>query len=143
MASKQELIAAYTATRYEAQTPTGLISLRIGEKNPALAELLSHAALDTAAYVTAWNPGSVAQSDEDNASAHIRLVSEIEPRACPYYTGYGRDPSGVWPAERSLLILGLSAEEACDLGRRFGQAAIVVSDATAIPRLLWLGFADA
>jgi len=143
MPSQQELIAAYTATRYEAQTTTGLISLRIGEKTPALADLLSRAALDTAAYVTAWNPGSVARSDEENASAHARLVREIESRAYPYYTGYGHDPSGLWPAEHSLLILGLSTEEACDLGRRFGQAAIVVSDATAVPRLLWLGFADA
>lgn len=143
MARQQELIAAYTATHYEAQTPTGRITLLIGEKSLALAELLSRAALDSAAYVTAWNPGSVAHSDEANASAHARLVREIESRACPYYTGYGRDPSGLWPAEHSLLILGLSAEDACDLGRRFGQAAIVVSDATAIPRLLWLGFTDA
>lgn len=143
MASPQELIAAYTTTHYEAQTPTGLITLRIGEKSPALAELLSRAALDTAAYVTVWNPGSVAQSDEDNASAHARLVREIESRACPYYTGYGRDPSGLWPTEHSLLILGLSAKDACDLGRRFGQAAVVVSDATAIARLMWLGLAQA
>ncbi|HVC00875.1 MAG TPA: DUF3293 domain-containing protein [Steroidobacteraceae bacterium] len=142
MTNRQELIAAYTATRFEAETPNGMIVLRIGATNAALAGLLERAAVDCAGYLTAWNPGSVPQSAERNANAHRRLLHEIESRACPYYSGYGRDPTGVWPPEHSLLVLGLSLEETCELGRRFGQAAVVAVDAAATPRLVWLGLAD-
>lgn len=142
MTSRQELISAYMATRFEAETPIGMIVLRIGETNAALADLLERAAVDCAAYLTAWNPGSVPQSAARNANAQRRLLREIESRACPYYGGYGRDPTGVWPPEHSLLVLGLSLEETCELGRRFGQAAIVVVDAAATPRLVWLEIAD-
>lgn len=143
MANEDQLIAAYRATRFEAETLTGTLVLRIGERSAPLAELLDRAALDCAAYLTAWNPQSVPQSEERNAIAHRHLVYEIESRAWPYFRGCGLDPSGDWSAEHSVLVLDMPVEDGCDIGRRFGQAAIVVADATATPQLVWLGIADA
>ena len=143
MDRQRELIAAYMATRYEVETPDGLIVLRIGARSAALAALLERSARSCATYITAWNPGSIMQDVECNELAHGRLVREIESRGYPFHGGFGRDPNNVWVAERSVLVLGMSFEESCDIGRRFGQAAIVVAGETATPALVWLGLADA
>ncbi|MHA4899884.1 DUF3293 domain-containing protein [Enterococcus faecium] len=44
-----------------------------------------------------------------------------------------------WPPEASLLVLGVPAAEAEELGRRFGQVAVVVGERGGAGRLLWVG----
>ena len=39
--------------------------------------------------------------------------------------GEGIGDNGTWPAEQSVLVLGIELEHAVQLGRRFGQRAIV------------------
>jgi hypothetical protein len=41
-----------------------------------------------------------------------------------------------WPPEQSLLVVGLSAYDAREIGRRHGQIAIVVGEAGGEARLL-------
>lgn len=138
MPSQQELLVAYAATRFEAETPEGLIVLWIGRRNEALARLYRVTGTQSAAYITAWNPASVPQGEERNRSAHMELLQSLNAAQCHYYEGFGRDPAGQWPAERSVLVLGISEERACSLGRQFGQAAIVLAAANAVPALRWL-----
>ena len=138
MPCQQELMVAYTETHFEAETPEGLIVLRIGQRNEALAQLYRVSGTQSAAYITAWNPASVPQREERNRSAHMELLQSLNAAQCHYYEGFGRDPTGQWPAERSVLALGISEEMACSLGRQFGQAAIALAAADAVPGLRWL-----
>jgi hypothetical protein len=50
--------------------------------------------------------------------------------------GQGEDPS--WLAEASFLVLGLGREEASDLGRKYGQNAIVWVGSDGVPELVLL-----
>ena len=54
-----------------------------------------------------------------------------------FYHGEGKGDDGAWPAEPSLLILGVGEDEAAALARRFGQAAFVYGDRGAAARLVW------
>ncbi len=52
--------------------------------------------------------------------------------------GYGRDPTGEWPPEDSVLALGFNLEDSMDFGRRFGQNAVVFIEVNKEPRLILL-----
>jgi hypothetical protein len=39
--------------------------------------------------------------------------------------GEGVDPSGKWPAEPSILVLGIKLDEALSIGHRYQQNAIL------------------
>jgi hypothetical protein len=130
--------AAYAATCFEAMTPEGLVSLRIGEENPMLAKLMVRREAASASFITAWNPGSRLRSHLENDGAHAQLLQLLVSREVTCYEGYGRDPRGQWAPERSVLVLGITEVEACEIGRRFGQSAIVTVGADRIPRLRWL-----
>jgi len=138
MPSQQELMAAYAATRFEAEVPDGLITLRIGQRSDALRRLYQVAGTQSAAYITACNPASIPQTEAQNRSAHAELLRSLNAAGYRHYQGFGRDPTGQWPAERSVLVLGISEEEACAFGRQYGQAAIVIALADAVPHLKWL-----
>ena len=45
---------------------------------------------------------------------------------------------GIWPPEKSLLILGIDREEARELGSQFGQNAIIFGERGGSPELLML-----
>ena len=53
--------------------------------------------------------------------------------------GEGRDPRGEWPAEASVLVLGISRREAEILGRSYEQNAIVFIERGQAPELALLG----
>jgi len=52
--------------------------------------------------------------------------------------GVGKDATGQWPAERSVLALGLDLETSKEIGRHFEQNAIVWSSSDAVPALILL-----
>ena len=65
-----------------------------------------------------------------------KLEAELKAAGLPFLRGEGVDPSGSWPGEPSVLVLGISAEEAVRLGRAYGQNAIVVAGRDAVARLV-------
>ena len=131
-------MAAYGAAHYEADTPAGRIVLRIGEPSAALARLYGITGTRRAAYLTACNPASIRQPPARNRAAHAALLASLRPLGYPIFEGFGRDPQRRWPAERSVLVLGIAPEAACALGQAHGQAAIVTAALDAVPQLTWL-----
>jgi putative PIN family toxin of toxin-antitoxin system len=109
--------------------------LRLGERNAELETLLEAQAAATAAFVTAANPRGELRSDAANQAAMAELQAGL---AWPSYPGEGRDPEGRWPAEPSLLIVGIPRGEAEALGRRFEQNAIVFVEKGSAPELALL-----
>jgi hypothetical protein len=45
---------------------------------------------------------------------------------------------GLWPVERSCLLVGVDEQAVCALAREFGQLAAVGGRRGAAPRLLWI-----
>lgn len=138
------LIALYRATEYRATLAGppggGSLILRIDEYCAPLSRLLAASGCQCAAFITAWNPRGARLDPAENRSAARRLRRRLA-RFVPaghIFKGAGCDPSGVWPAEASLLMLGLGLEMAQALGREFRQNAIVWAGPDAIPRLILL-----
>jgi hypothetical protein len=119
-----DLLEAYRKTRYEAQTPGGKIVLRHGAHSPELDRILD-ARFPGWAFITAWNPGSNPRlSIDENRRRQKELEAALSPRYRTF-PGKGVGDDGRWPAEESVLVLGISRGEALAVGRQFGQLAIV------------------
>lgn len=127
-----DLIAAYGAALYVVgEGPV----LRIGERNAELESLLAPRAAASAAFITAANPRGEQRSRAENDAAMAALRSSL---AWPYLDGEGRDPEGRWPAEPSVLVLGIGRAEAEALGRRLEKNAIVFVEKGRAPELVLL-----
>lgn len=133
-----ELFAAYLDTDYVVLEPG--IALRIAERSAWLAGTFNLLSVNSAAFLTAFNPYSVAADEAENLSAQEKLRIELEGRGARLLmSGEGRGRSGDWPAEPSILALGLAYHDAVELGRAFCQNAFVFAAGDAVPALVWLG----
>ena len=142
MPLRPDLIAAYRKAHYvifvEMRGSPELV-LKIGEPNAELDALLEAEGAASASYVTASNPRGERRSETENASALDSLKSILQKKPYRCRAGEGRDPQGRWPAEPSMLVLGIARAEAEALGRRFGQNAIVFAEKGKAPELVLLG----
>jgi hypothetical protein len=132
-----ELAAAYENAEYVVFGGRDIV-LKVGKPSRELDALLEFHRADTAAYVTAANPRGERRSDEANAAALSALNDLIAAAGYPRYMGEGRDPRGVWPAEPSVLVIGIYRENAVALGRLFEQNAIVFAERGRAPELIAL-----
>jgi len=119
------LLAAYCRTRFCADTPRGRIVIRVGERHPELDAILRAAGCGTWAYIRAFNPGSVRLSDAENDARQRELGDALRQLGHPMFPGEGIGDDETWPPEPSVLVLGIEREVSVQLGRRFGQRAIV------------------
>ena len=132
------LDAAYRATSYVVDAPEGRFTLRVGERSPPLDDLLARCGTCAWAFVTACNPGSQMLSPTENHRRQEKLLQAVAAAGHPCCPGQGKGDDGAWPAEASLLIIGIDPVAACTLGRRFGQKAILIGETGEAVRLLWV-----
>jgi hypothetical protein len=111
------LLEAYRRTAFIAETPGSRLSLRIGERSAALDALLAVHGVGTWACVTAFNPGSVPQTAEENSARQRQLEQTVMAMGLVSYPGQGVGDDERWPPEPSLLVLGIAREAAAHLGR--------------------------
>lgn len=137
MALAADVLEAYRKADYVVFGEPPLV-LRVGEPSRRLDGLLDAAQRTTAAFVTAWNARGERRSDPDNQAAQVRLERALEEKPYGCYPGEGRDAAGRWPAEPSLLVVGIAQGEAEALGRAFEQNAILFLERGKAPRLLVL-----
>jgi hypothetical protein len=119
------LLDAYRRTTFFADIPAGRLGLRIGETYSELDSLLEMTGTETWAYVTAYNPGSVRLSEDENMMRHRQLEQKVATQGFVSYPGEDVGDDRCWPAESSLLVLGTGRDDAERLGREFGQVALV------------------
>jgi hypothetical protein len=134
----QDLVQAYLGTAYTAQTDAGAISLRIGVRSDEIRNLLAVSKASGAAFITAENPCSEPQTPAVNAERQQQLGSDLSAMGITYFPGEGRGEDPSWPAEASFLALGIDREAAINLGRKYGQNAIVWVGSDGVPELLLL-----
>jgi hypothetical protein len=137
MALAPEVLEAYRKADYVVFGEPPLV-LRIGEPNRRLDSMLEAARKDSAAFITACNPGGRPRSDQDNQAAQVKLERVLADKPYGCYPGEGRDPEGAWPAEPSLLVVGIARAEAESLGRAFDQNAVLFVERGKAPELVAL-----
>lgn len=120
-----DLLAAYLRTEYRASTDNGDVVLRIGEPSMELARLFASTGKSGVAFITAENPFSQALPAEENAARQAALRSDLTALGATIYEGEGRGEDPSWPAEASFLVVGLTRDQACELGRNYQQNAVV------------------
>ena len=132
-----ETLSAYSETNfivYEEQ----VFILRIAKYCFALSNLYKAHKIETCLFITAHNPYGQELNESVNLKRNIDLATELENKALKYCPAEGRHPKGDWPSELSYLVLGLSFEEACELGKKYEQNAIVWCDSDCVPQLVLL-----
>jgi hypothetical protein len=132
------LLAAYNATHYRVFAPGSAITLRINACSTPLEKL--HAAHDvrSSAFITAYNPMSETTDVAINRAAQQALLTTLENAGVTWIEGEGVDPAGEWPAEASVLALGIGLDQARDIARAYRQKAFVFAGADAVPQLIVL-----
>jgi hypothetical protein len=153
-----ELVAAYLSTYYRVMLPVspalkgvveagcapagkGAFVLRVDQYSAPLSRLFTALGCRCAAFITASNPFGMPHGVEENLAACAGFRDELLRRSCrpqQILDGEGLDPTGVWPGEKSFLVLGLDLETSMLLGREFRQNALVWAGEDAIPRLILL-----
>ena len=134
------LVHAYRRTEFRVADQGFAFTLRIDQHCPELIACLAHFGVTEAAYLTAWNPRSAPTTMARNKAAQRALEAEVASRGWRFLFGEGVGTDGSWAPEPSLLVVGISFEAACGLGRKYGQNAIVMArvDEGAVPKLVLL-----
>jgi cyanate permease len=121
-----ELQRSYAEAIYIVDWGRQGLRLSPGERVPHWTLHFGH---QPAAFITACNPYSQRASEAENAAAMARLRDRVARLGLPWLQGEGRSPGGDWPAEASLLVLGIDTVTAHRLAEEFCQHAILVVDA--------------
>lgn len=104
--------------------PGGEIRLAVGEPSAPIDRLLAESGVASAAFVSAENPRSRPLSAAENRERNSRLHLRLETLGLAWLPGESRSPAGQW-REESCLVFGIELPAALELGREFGQAAIL------------------
>ncbi len=123
--NKSTLWRAYEQTQFYVRESTPELCIRIGSHHEQLDEILLEHRCDVWSYITASNPASELLSDDENRSRNRELAAHLKSQNLVFYRGEGVGSDSTWPAETSFLILGINRDAAMQLGRQFGQNAIV------------------
>ena len=111
------------------------ILLRINQPCVELEELFP--TLNSWAFVTAWNPLPTILSLNENSERNFKLEHDIKDLELNYFHGKGVAADGNW-SEDSFFILGCSKTIAIELGKKYGQLAIVYGERGGVNQLLFL-----
>ena len=129
--------SVYARTSYVVQLPAGELPIRIGQTCPVLDAFLRARAVRTWAFVSACNPRSHALCEQENLARHENLLRAAAALGLTCCNGEGRSDAADGPAERGLLITGITEVLALELGLEFEQNAIVFGERDGVARLLW------
>lgn len=135
--SGERLRAAYEAAVYRVdEGPRGRFMIRVGERSADVDALLAEAGADSWAFITAANPRSVRLTAGENAARAAALANVVAERRLVHFAGTGGGAE--WPAEPSLLVLGIAEADAKALASAFDQHAILFGQRGGAARLVWV-----
>lgn len=132
MDANQEL--AFRSACYCIADPQGEWLLKPDCHSPQLSRLLARSGHCCASLITAFNPSARPLPAAENVRRHARLRERVESLGLSFLEGENSAADGSW-RESTLLCLGLKLQDALDLGREFGQLAILYAGLDAVPRL--------
>jgi hypothetical protein len=133
MAQEPELYEAYRMAEYYIEDDPP-IRFEIDQPHQGLALLLMSFDVEQAVWITAYNPGSQPHSEDDNLTNQMQLLERIETMRLNYFVGHSCDATGDW-FEPGYLVLGMDETVGIELGREFGQHAVVFILPSGEPKL--------
>ena len=107
--------------------------MKVGEQSDDLRVLLGSMGVESAAFITAWNPHSEKLTDDENDDRQAVLLTDIEKMRLNYLVGYGQGKD--WQ-EYSYFVLGIDKDQATAMATRFEQNAYVWIGPAGIPELI-------
>jgi len=129
---------AYRTTVYEVEAPEGVVPIRIGRLHPLIDRLCVLHDAPSWCFITAWNPGSQVLGAADNQRRNEALRAKLARDGFFVLPGTGRGEDPEWAPEASFFVLGIDREHASQLGRRWGQNAVVFGERGGVAELLAL-----
>jgi len=120
-----QLIKAYRQASYVVFGDDSEIVLKVGKVSPELVSIMKNNHVNCAAFLTAYNPHSQPLELIVNEQSQAKLIGELQTLNINYLLGEGRDDSGKWLAESSVLALGINLQNAEILANQFKQNAFV------------------
>jgi hypothetical protein len=133
------LVNSYRVALYRVMIGNGKsFVLKIKKKSADLEALMKSHNLFTAVYVTAYNSQGKNTEPHINVKSQKNLSGDVRRTGLPFWEGFGEDPTGRWKSEPSFLILGITLADAEELGKRYGQNAIVWMEDDYVPQLIML-----
>lgn len=133
-----DLIKTYEETEYRVEDDPPLV-LKIGERNDALRILFVSFSVESAVFITAWNPDGCHLTLDQNVERQADLLSEIERQHFNYFVGVGEHPVTGW-REDSYLVLGIRREQATGIATQFDQNGYVWIGVDGVPELVMVSF---
>jgi hypothetical protein len=130
-----DLITAYRNTDYRVDAAPK-VTLRIDLHDPDIDACLDAHHVETAAFLTAFNPLSEPTGNAANARAQGCLVHDLATLGIAHIAGRGIGHDGTWPPEPSVLALGISRISAEELARRYHQNAFLWVQRGTAPELV-------
>lgn len=116
---------SFNATSYIVHLGHENLTLRIGEYNQQLDTLLEQSGHYAWAWITAANPGAQQVSEKVNAARFRELLMLVSQHKFQYLAADAVPDSPGWPIEPGLFIFGITLQYALEIGRKFGQIAIL------------------
>lgn len=132
--SHDELIQAYTTTHYHVSSNPPFV-LKVGEKSKELELLYKQKNVNSAVFITAYNPYSQQLTVEENTVRNQSLLNDMANMQFDCIEGYGEHPSGNWSRELSFLVLGMSSSQADEIAKKYEQNAFIWCGSDSIPNL--------
>ena len=129
-----DLLEAYKNTKYKVFQDD--IVIEIDKLNDKLKELLNKYNSTEWAFITAFNPYSKVLTQDENIERHNEL--KVLTNSYIIFEGHGVGEDPTWEPELSLLIIGITKEDAIFIGNKFEQNAIVIGKVNSAPELLIL-----
>jgi hypothetical protein len=133
------LVNSYRVAHYKVTGADFAFTLMVKKQSTDLLKLMKRHGVESAAFITAYNPGSKKFDRNINIRSQKALKGEIQRMGLPFFNGMGEDPTDKWgEGEPSYLVLGMGQQSAEDLGKKFGQNAVLWIDPDAVPHLVLL-----
>ncbi len=130
-----ELIQAYRETHYRVEG-VDPFTLMVGQVSAEVLKAFAKLGFKSCAFVTAWNPYSIALKPEENNILERKLNLHLNAQGLSYTPGEGGNPSNGWPGERSSLVWGVSETNAREIAEAFQQNAFICVGEDGIPKLV-------
>lgn len=125
-------------TRYYVDLPNGrALQIRLGKRNHRLDRLLNGCNAQSYVYMTAYNPRSATQTEQENQQRHRELVSDMERLGYRYLTGVAYPRAKRWPPEVCLMIFNMPACTMHELAQTYVQDVMVVGEHNGPARLFF------
>jgi len=130
----KRLIEAYRSTNYVVETEPAF-TLRVGKHSEELTNLYTATGVDTACFITAYNPFSVLLTTPHNVARQAELLNDLAELKLKFVFGYGQSDASDW-REASVLILGVSYGESMKLAVEHEQNAFIWCGKEATPAMV-------